>query len=108
MQNVPAAREPAPVASTAFDGETVQITEWTIGAYTLRRFVEPNYTGWVVRSADRNLPRIQDNSPDRTPEFGVSCYSNGVMNPAGAAAYAAQIMEAARAALTFNEIIASS
>lgn len=101
---------PTPTTSTVAheSGGTMQITEWTVGAYTLRKFVEPDYTGWAVLAVDRNLPRIQDNSPDRTPEFGVSCYSNGVMNPAGAAAYAGQIMEAAEIASTFNEIVANN
>ena len=83
----------------------MQITEWDLGAYTLRKFEEPNYTGWAVLTADRNLPRIDDNSPDLTPEFGVSCYSESGLTPSGAVAYAGLIMEAAQAALTFNEIV---
>lgn len=104
MKNIPA---PTTSADTLPSGETLRITEWDLGAYTLRKFEEPDYTGWVVLTADRNLPRIDDNSPDLTPEFGVSCYSESGLTPALAAVYAAQIMEAAQVALTFNEIVAN-
>lgn len=104
MQNIPT---PTTHTHTLNSGQTIHITEWASGAYTLRKFVEPNYTGWVVRAADGNLPRVQDNSPGLTPEFGVSCCSNGVMNPIEATAYAGQIMGAAQAALAFNEIVAN-
>lgn len=102
---------PTPTTSTHTlnSGETMQITEWNLGEYTLRKFVEPNYTGWTVLAlADRNLPHIRDNSPGLVPEFGVSCCSNWVMNPDEAAAYAGQIMEAAEIASTFNEIVANN
>lgn len=100
---------PTPTTSTRAqsNGTTMQITEWDLGAYTLRKFEEPNYTGWTVITADRNLPRIDNNSPDLTPEFGVSCYSESGLTPSGAVAYAAQIMEAAQVALTCNEIVAN-
>lgn len=31
---------------TRKSGETVTVTEWTIGAYTLRKTEEPSYTAW--------------------------------------------------------------
>ena len=106
MQSIPA---PTTSAIALNSGETMQITEWTVGAYTLRKFVEPNYTGWTVLApADRNLPHIRDNSPGLVPEFGVSCCSNWVMSPAEAAVYSEQIMEAAQSAMTFNEIVAAN
>lgn len=101
---------PTPTTSTyiCINGDTIQITEWELGAYTLRKFEEPNYTGWAVRTTNRDLPRIDKNSPDPTPEFGVSCFSNAGLTPSGAVAYAGQIMEAAEIASTCNEIVANN
>ena len=105
MQTIPT---PTTRTRTYESGETAQFTDWTIGAYALRKTEEPGYTGWAVLTADRDLPRVENENPGPTPKFGVSCYSNSGMNPAGAAAYAAQIMAAAQAAMTFNMIVAAN
>lgn len=103
MQNIP-----APTKIARRNGGTVKLTEWTSGAYTLRKSESDDYAVWTVRADGHRLPRIQDNSPNQTPDFGVSCYSESGMSPAGAVAYAGQIMEAAQAALAFNMIVAAS
>lgn len=103
---------PTPTTSTCAlsNGIIAQVTKWNLGEYTLYRFEEPNHTGWSVTNADRNLPRIDKNSPELTPapEFGVSCFSNAGLTPSGAVAYAGQIMEAAEIASTFNEIVTNN
>ena len=102
---------PTPTTSTHTrkSGDTVQITEWTLGAYTLRKEYEPGYTDWIVFNTDRDLPRIEDHAGfNQSHDFGVSCFSNAGMTPSEAAAYASQIMEAAQVALTFNMIVAAS
>lgn len=94
---------------TRKSGETVQITEWTVGAYTLRKSEESGFTGWGVLAVHRDLPRVEDIAGFEEPyEFGVSCSSISDLIPAGAAVYAARIMDAAQAALTFNEIVAAN
>ena len=83
---------PTPTTSTCAlsNGIIAQVTKWNLGEYTLYRFEEPNYTGWSVTNADRNLPRIDKNSPELTPapEFGVSCASIVDMAPTEAIASA--------------------
>ena len=106
MQTTPT---PTTRTHTRKSGETVQITEWTVGEYTLRKSEEPGFTGWGVLAVDRDLPRVEDIAGFEEPyEFGVSCYSNAGLAPATAAAYAAQVMEAAQVALTFNMIVAAN
>ena len=88
---------------------TERVTDWTIGAYTLRKTEEPGYINWDVVTTDRDLPRVEDIAGfGQTPEFGVSCSSKSDLIPAGAAVYAAQIAKAAEVALTFNEIVAAN
>lgn len=94
---------------TRTTGETVTVTEWTIGAYTLRKSEEPGFTCWGAITADCDLPRVEDIAGFGQPvEFGVSCSSNSDLIPAGAAVYANQIVKAAEIALTFNEIVAAN
>ena len=78
MQTIPT---PTTRTRTYESGETAQFTDWTIGAYALRKTEEPGYTGWAVLTADRDLPRVENENPGPTPKFGVSCYSNSGMNP---------------------------
>lgn len=94
---------------TRKSGETVQITEWTIGAYTLRKSVDPYDTGWAVTTSARNLPYVgyKDGEPHR-PIFGVSVPSSGELSPLGALTLAKQITEAAHIAATFNMIAADN
>ena len=88
---------------------TERITEWTVGAYTLRKTEEPGYINWGVVTTDRDLPRVEDIAGfGQSVEFGVSCTSNSDLIPAGAVVYAAQIVKAAEVALTFNEIVAAN
>ena len=102
--NIPA---PATSTRTRTNGETVQITEWTIGAYTLRKSVDPEYTGWTVTTTDRNLPYVgyKDGDP-RRPIFGVSVPSSGELFFTDALTLANQITEAAHIAATFGMIAA--
>lgn len=105
MQNIPA---PTTRTFTRTTGETVTVTKWTIGWYTLRKTQDDDYTDWTTICADRSLPRVEHVTGFGQPtEFGVSCSSIADLNPEGAAAYAAQIVEAAQAASTFNEIVAN-
>lgn len=100
---------PTTTTRTRQSGETVKVTEWTIGAYILRKSEEPGYTGWGAITTDRDLPRVEDIAGfDQPVEFGVSCSSKSDLIPAGAAVYAAQIAKAAEVALTFNEIVAAN
>lgn len=106
MQNIPT---PTTRTRTRESGETVTTIEWTIGTYTLRKSEEPGYIAWGVLNADRDLPRVEDAAGyGQTPEFGVSCSSIADLSPEGAVAWAAQIVEAAEVALTFNEIVAAN
>lgn len=106
MQNIP---DPATSDFTRTTGETVQITEWTIGACTLRKSEEPGYIDWGVFNADRDLPRVENTAGFGQPtEFGISCSSISDLSPEGAIAYAAQVVEAAETAKAFNEIIAAN
>lgn len=98
---------PAPTTSTRTrtNGETVQITEWTIGAYTLRKSVDPEYTGWTVTTTDPSLPYVgyKDGDPHR-PIFGVSVPSSGELFAGDALTLSEQITEAAHVAATFGII----
>ena len=106
MQNIPA---PTTRTFTRTSGETVHITEWTIGWYTLRKTQDDDYTDWTTNCADRDLPRVEDVTGFGQPvEFGVSCSSIADLSPEGATAYAAQIVDAAEIASTFNEIVAAN
>ena len=88
---------------------TERVTDWTVGAYTLRKTEEPGYIGWGAIKADSTRPRIEDVAGFGQPsEFGVSCSSISDMSPEEAAIYAAQIAEAAEIASTFNEIVAAN
>lgn len=102
MQNIPA---PTTSTRTRANGETVQITEWTIGAYTLRKSEDPDYTGWTVTTSDRNLPWVEykDGDPHR-PIFGVTVPSSSELFAADALTLAKQITEAAHVAATFGMI----
>lgn len=94
---------------TRQSGETVQVTEWTIGAYKLRKSEEPGYIGWDAINTDRTRPRVEDIAGfGDDPEFGVSCSSISDLSPEGAIAYATQISEAAGVAVMFNGIIATN
>ena len=96
---------PTTTTRTRQSGETVTVTEWTIGTYTLRKSEEPGYIGWGVLNADRDLPRVEDIAGFGAPsEFGVSCTSISDLAPTEAVAWAGQIMEAAQIAATFNMI----
>lgn len=107
MQNIPAPSHSGP--RTRADGEIVHVTEWVIGAYTLRKSEEPGYTDWNVRAAGRDLPDIDDAAPyGQRPEFGVNWSAHGVQRPEDARAYAEQVMRAAEAAAMFTEIVAAS
>ena len=105
MQNIP-----TPTTSIARrSGEAVHLTEWTSGAYTLRKSKSDDYTVWTVRTNGRSLPRVEDMAGlDQTPNFGVSFSSQSDLAPIEATAYAGQIMGAAQAALAFNMIVASN
>lgn len=106
MKNIPAPSHSGP--RTRADGEIVHVTEWVIGAYTLRKSEEPGYTGWNVRAAGYDLPDIDDAAPyGQRPEFGVNWSAHGVQRAADARDYAEQIMRAADAAATFTEIVAN-
>ena len=102
MQNIP-----TPTTSTHArpSGETVTFTEWTIGAYTLRKSESPDYTGWTVTTSDRDLPYVgyKDGDPHR-PIFGVSVPSSGDLFVTDALTLARQITEAANVAATFGMI----
>ena len=105
MQNIP-----TPTTRTVArpSGETTQITEWNLGAYTLRKFENGDYTVWTVRTSGRGIPRVEDVAGiGLTPDFGVSCYSNGDLSPLDALKLAEQITEAAHIAATFNQIAAN-
>ena len=106
MQNIPT---PTTRTLTRTSGETVKITEWTIGAYTLRKAVDPDYTGWTVTTTDRNLPYVgyKDGDPHR-PIFGVSVPSSGELFVGDALTLAQQITEAAHVAATFGMIAETS
>ena len=106
MQNIP---PPTTRTFTRTSGETVQITEWTIGAYTLRKAVDPDYTGWTVTTTDRNLPWVgyKDGDPHR-PIFGVSVPSSDELFFTDALTLAEQITEAAHVAATFGMIAETS
>lgn len=102
---------PNPTTSTHArpSGETVTFTEWTIGAYTLRKAEDSEWTDWTVLNADRDLPRVEDIAGFGQPsEFGVSCSSIADLTPTEATSYAGQIMGAAQAAMTFNMIVAAN
>ena len=106
MQTTPT---PTTRTFTRNSGETVTVTEWEMGAYTLRKTEDPDYTDWGVLTADRDLPRVEDIAGFGQPtEFGVSCASIADLAPTEAAAWAGKIMEAAQAALTFNMIAAAN
>lgn len=106
MQNITA---PTTRIRTRESGETVQVTEWTVGAYILRKSEEPGYIGWGAINVDRTRPRVEDIAGFGQPvEFGVSCSSISDLSPEGAIAYAAQVVEAAETAKAFNEIIAAN
>ena len=106
MQNIPT---PTTRTLTRKSGETVQITEWTIGAYTLRKAVDPDYTGWTVTTADRNLPWVGYKDGDsHRPIFDVTVPSSGGMFPIDALTLAKQITEAAHIAATFGMIAETS
>ena len=104
MQNI----NPTTKTIARDSGETVKLTEWTIDAYTLRKIEEADYTDWIVRCADRTRPRVENIAGfGQTVEFGISCSSISDLSVEGAAAYAAQIAEAADTASKFNEIVAA-
>ena len=106
MQNIPT---PTTRTLTRTSGETVQITEWTIGAYTLRKAVDPDYTGWTVTTTGRNLPWVgyKDGDP-HLPIFGVSVPSSGELFFIDALTLAKQITEAAHIAAAFGMIAETS
>ena len=89
---------------------TVRKTEWTCGAYTLRKTEEPGYLNWGVRSADHDLPSIYETASygAKTVQFGVNWGACSTKTPAEAAAYAQQIATAAATAAAFNEIVAAN
>lgn len=106
MQNIPT---PTTSAFTRKSGETVQITEWTIGAYTLRKAVDPGWTGWTVTNSDRDLPYVGYKDGDsHRPIFGVSVPSSGELFATDALTLAKQITEAAHIAATFGMIAESN
>ena len=88
-------------------GETEQITEWTVGGYTLRKTEEPDYTGWGVRAANHDLPSIVEVASygSKAPEFGVNWSACGTQFAADARAYAALLATAADVADVFNRIV---
>ena len=106
---------PAPVGTTrtyeSYDGEQVteQVTEWTVGAYTLRKTEEPGYLHWGVRKADRDLPDVYETGSfgAKTVEFGVNWSACGTQSAADARAYAEKLATAADVADVFNAIIAA-
>lgn len=102
MLNIPT---PTTSAFTRTTGETVQITEWTIGAYTLRKAVDPDYTGWTVTTSGRDLPYIgyKDGAPHH-PIFGVTVPSSSELFVGDALTLAKQITEAAHIAAMFGMI----
>ena len=95
---------------TRKSGETVQVTEWTAGGYTLRKTKESDYTTWDVRNADLDLPSIFNTSTfaEDTPAFGVNWSACGTQSSAEARAYAAQLATAADVADVFNRIVAGN
>lgn len=111
MQTIPT---PTTRTFTRTTGETVTVTEWTIGAYTLRKTEEPSYTAWsVVKSAvntNLDLPAIYETSSfgAKTPEFGVNWSACGTQPAADTRAYAALLATAADVADVFNEIVAAN
>lgn len=106
MLNIPA---PTTSAFTRTTGETVHITEWTIGVYTLRKAVDPDYTGWTVTTSDRDLPYVgyKDGDPHH-PIFGVSVPQSDELFFTDALTLAKQITEAANVAATFGMIAADN
>ena len=95
---------------TRTNGATVQITEWTIGVYTLRKVVAPEYTSWTaITTADPHLPQVEykDGDPHR-PIFGVSDPVSDELCSTDALTFAKQITEATQAARTFNMIVAAN
>ena len=109
-----AAPTPTTTASTNESGETTQFTEWTVGAYTLRKTElrkaeEPGYIHWGVSTTDHDLPSIHNTASYRakTPEFGVNWSAWGTRPSTDARAYAAQLAEAADAVDVFNAIVAA-
>ena len=104
MQTIPT---PTTRTRTYESGETVQFTDWTIGAYTLRKTEEPGYTDWGVVVADRDLPNVYETSSygAKTPEFGVNWSACGTQPAADARAYAALLATAADVADLFNRIV---
>lgn len=101
---------PTPTASIARrSGVAVHLTEWTSGAYTLRKSENDDYTVWTVRASDRGLPRVEDMAGlGQVPNFGVSFSLQSDLTPIEATAYAGQVMGAAQAALAFNMIVAAN
>lgn len=95
---------------TRANGETVQVTEWTVGGYTLRKAVEPDYTTWEVRNAARDLPSIYNTATfaEDTPVFGVNWSACGTQSTTDARAYAALLATAADVADAFNGIAAAA
>lgn len=99
---------------TRKSGETVTVTEWTIGAYTLRKTEEPSYTAWsVVKNVvntNLDLPAICEYGTfgSKTPEFGVNWSACGTQPAADARVYAAMLATAADVADVFNEIVAAN
>ena len=104
MQTIPT---PTTRTRTFESGETVQFTEWTVGAYTLRKTEEPGYSDWGVVAADRDLPTITNTASYRAkaPEFGVNWSACGTQSSADARAYAALLATAADVADLFNRIV---
>lgn len=107
MQTIPT---PTTRTRTYESGETAQFTDWTIGAYTLRKTEEPGYTNWGVVVADRDLPTITEHGTygAKAPEFGVNWSACGTQPTADARAYAAQLATAADVADVFTEIVAAN
>ena len=88
-------------------GETAQFTDWTVGAYTLRKTEEPGYSDWGVFTTDRDLPSIHQTASygSKAPEFGVNWSACGTQPAAEARAYAALLATAADVADLFNRIV---
>ena len=94
-------------ARTNENGETEQITEWTVGGYILRKTEEPGYLHWGVVTTDRDLPSIFEVASygAKKPEFGVNWSACGTQPAADARAYAALLATAADVANLFTQIV---
>ena len=112
MQNIPTPTTRTRTFKSYETGEqaTERVTDWTVGAYTLRKTEEPGYLHWGVVTADRDLPAIFEVATygAKTPEFGVNWSACGTKPSADARAYAALLATAADVADLFNRIVADN